>query len=328
MRRARIVGTGFYVPPYLETNAELEAKLGTPLPESIEKRVGIRQRYLTGPDLSSADLGCEACWAAIGDAGLKPADIDLLIVATDTPEYISPPTSAVIQGRLGAVNAGIYDLNASCAGFVAALDTAARMIGYDGQYNNVLVCGVYNMSKYADLTDSRVAAIFADGGGAVILQAAEGESGYLAARLYADGTQYDFLGIYGGGTKHPLTEEMIREKKHLLTFLKPLPPDRNIQMWPGLVTEAVARAGITVAEIDHILFTQINRWVIEEVMAILKLPMDRTTCIMDRFGYTGSACIPMALHDALKAGRIQSGDRVVMVGSGVGLSVAVAVFRW
>ena len=329
MRRARIVSTGIYVPPQRITNEELAVIMGKPVPDSIEQKLGIKQRFVTGPELSSADLGYGAAKAAIENAGLKPEDIDLVIVTTDTPEYISPPTASVVQGRLGAIHAGTFDLNSSCAGFPSAIDVAARMIGYDNQYNNILVCGVYNMTKYVDWTNERVAPIFADGGGAVVLQATEtGNSGFLSSKLYADGTQYDFLGIYVGGTKHPVTEELLKEKKQLLTFLKPLPPDRNIQLWPELVAETMERAGMTVRDIDHILFTQINRWVIEEVMGILGLPLVKTTFIMDKYGYTVSACLPMALDDALKNNRIKTGDIVVLVGSGVGLAVATAAFRW
>lgn len=328
MNRAKIVGSGFYVPPTCITNEELSVIMGKPVPDSIAAKLGIKQRYITGPSLSSGDLGYEAAKAAIEDAGLAPEDIDLVIVTTDTPEYISPPTASVVQGRLGARNAGTFDVNASCAGFATSLDMASRMIGYDGQYRNILVCGVYNMTKFVDWTNERVAPIFADGGGAVVLQAStEGQSGFLSSKLYADGTQYDFLGIYGGGTKHPPTKEMLAEKRHLLTFLKPLPPDRNIQLWPAIVTETMSRAGLKVEDIDHIFFTQINRWVIEEVMGKLGLPLEKTTFIMDRYGYTGSACLPMALDDARKGGRVKQGDVVVFVGSGVGLAVGAAAFR-
>ena len=327
MRRAKIAGTGLYVPPTLITNEQLAAMMGKPVPETIETKLGIKQRYITGDELSSADLGTEAARKAIADAGIRPEDIDLVIVATDTPEYISPATAAVVQGRLGAVNAGTFDLNASCAGFVTALDVGSRMIGYDNHVNTILVCGVYNMTKFVDWSNERTAPIFADGGGAVVLQANEGERGFLSSKLYADGTQYDFLGIYAGGAKKPVTKEIIENNEHLLTFLKPLPPDRNIKLWPEIIPQALERAGLTVKDVDHFFLTQINRWVIEEVMKILNQPMEKATCIMDKYGYTGSACIPMALDDARKAGRVKDGDVIVMVGSGVGLSVACGVFR-
>jgi 3-oxoacyl-[acyl-carrier-protein] synthase-3 len=302
--------------------------MGKPLPASIEGKLGIKQRYVTGDEFSSADLATNAAKAAIADAGIKPEDIDMVIVTSDTPEYISPPTSSVVQGRLGAVNAGTFDMNASCAGFTTALDVASRMIGYDTAYKNILLCGVYNMTKFVNWEDEKVAPIFADGGGAVVLQATEGENGYLAAKVYADGTQYDLLGIFVGGTKIPVTKERVENKEHYLTFLKPLPPARNIELWPKLVPQALQRAGLEIKDIDHILFTQINKWVIEEVMKVLDLPMEKTTCIMDKYGYTGSACLPMALNTAINNKKIKPGDIVVLVGSGVGLSVSVAVFRW
>lgn len=330
MRKARIAGVGMWVPPLRLTNDELGLRMGKPVPPHIETKLGIKARHITGDDFSSADLGTEAAKAALANAGLKPQDIDMVIVTSDTPEYISPPTSAVIQGRLGAVNAGIFDVNASCTGFVATLDLASRMIGYDQTYKHILVIGVYNMTKFIDFTNEKVAPIFADGGGAVVLSAIETDagSGYLSAKLVADGTQFDFLGIYAGGTKQPISHEAIDKGEHLLTFLKPLPADRNIKLWPPLIREALERAGLTLSDVKHLLFTQINKAVIEEVMAILGLPMSQTTCAMDKYGYTGSACLPIALHEALTAGSIQPGDVVVLVGSGVGLSSGAVVFHW
>ena len=330
MRRARISGVGMWVPPLRLTNEELGLRMGKPVPPQIEAKLGIKARHITGDDFSSAALGTEAARAAIANAGLQSEDIDLVVVATDTPEYISPPTSAVVQGRLGAINAGIFDVNASCTGIVAALDLASRMIGYDQTYRHILVVGIYNMTKFIDFTNEKVAPIFADGGGAVVLSAtaADNGRGYLSAKLIADGTQYDFLGIYAGGTKQPISHAAIDKGEHLLTFLKPLPGDRNVKLWPPLIVAALERAGLTLADVSHLLFTQINKAVIEEVMGILGLPMSRTTCSMDQYGYTGSACIPIALHEALQAGAIQPGDIVVMVGSGVGLSSGAVVFRW
>lgn len=330
MRRAKISGVGMWVPPLRLTNEELGLRMGKPIPPQIEAKLGIRARHITEDQYSSADLGVEAAKAALADAGLQPEEIDLVIVTSDTPEYISPPTSAVVQGRLGAVNAGIFDVNASCTGFVATLDLASRMIGYDTAYKHILVIGVYNMTKFVDFTNEKVAPIFADGGGAVVLSATEAEDGrgYLSAKLVADGTQYDFLGIYAGGTKQPISHEAIDKGEHLLTFLKPLPGDRNVKLWPPLIAEALERAGLTLADVKHLLFTQINKSVIEEVMGILGLPMSQTTCAMGEYGYTGSACIPIALYEAIKAGSINPGDIVVMVGSGVGLSSGAVVFRW
>lgn len=327
-RRARIMGTGMYVPPTLVTNEQLSARLGKPLPETIEKNLGIRQHYVTGDFLSAADLGVEAARAALADAGIDAAAIDLVIVTTDTPEYMSPPTASVVQGRLGAVNAGTFDVNGACSGFAAALTAASRMIGCGGDYHRALVIGVYNMTKYANQSSEFFAAVFGDGGGAVVLEATEEDAGYLASEMWADGSYHDYFGVFAGGAKYPLTAQCLEQGEHLLRIDKPYPPDINTANWPRLVRNAAAKAGIAVRDIDHILFTQINRSTIEIVMAELGLPMAKTTCAMDRFGYTGSACLPIALCQALAGNKIRRGDIVVLLGSGVGAAMAVSVFRW
>ncbi|MDR5659927.1 ketoacyl-ACP synthase III [Serpentinicella sp. ANB-PHB4] len=327
MTNAKVAGTGMYVPNNLITNEQMAEMFGQPLKPSLEAKVGIKQRYVTGEDESTVDLATEAGKKAIEDAGLSELDIDLVIVATDTPEYISPASSSVVQGRLGAKNAGTFDINASCSGFVTATDVAASMI-MRGGYNNVLVIGVYNMTKFVDKTNINVFPIFADGAGAVVLQATEEDRGLLASKLIADGTQYDFLGIYAGGTKNPMTPERLENKENLLTFLKPLPGDRNIKLWPGLIKETLEKANLEYKDVDHFLFTQINKHVIVEVMKVLEMPMEKTTCIMGEYGYTGSACIPMAMDVAAKENKIKEGDTVVLVASGVGFNVACTVIKW
>jgi len=327
MFSAKIIGTGLYVPNNLVTNADMEKLLGQHLKPSLEGKLGIKQRYITGDDESSVDLATKAGEKAIQDAGLTAGDINLVIVTTDTPEYISPATSSVVQGRLKAVNAGAFDINASCSGFVSSLDVASRMV-MSGGYENILLIGVYNMTKFIDKTDLNVFPIFADGAGAVVISESTEQGGFVGSKLIADGTQYDLLGIYGGGTKYPITPERIANKEHLLQFLKPLPADRNIKLWPPMIKELLATHGLEYKDIDHIFFTQINKWVIDEVMPILGLPMEKTTIIMDKYGYTGSACIPMALDVALKEGKLKQGDNVVFIASGVGFAVAAALYKW
>lgn len=328
MRRARVIGTGMYVPPTLVTNEDVVKRLGKPLPEIIEKNLGIKQHYITGQDLSSVDLGVEAARMAIANAGILPTDLDLVLVTTDTPEYITPPTASVIQGLLGAVNAGTFDLNGACSGFAAAIDVASRMVGYDETYRHVLVIGVYNMTKYVDQDNPFFSSVFADGGGAVVLRATIDDAGYLASELWADGSYHDCFGVFGGGTKYPHTIERIEKNEQQLLMIKPYPADINTTNWPRLVHKALAKAKLTIIDVDHIIFTQINRSTIESVMAELGLSMDKTTCTMDRYGYTGSACIPIALHHAITEGNIQQGDIVVLLGSGVGAAMAVDVLKW
>jgi 3-oxoacyl-[acyl-carrier-protein] synthase-3 len=328
MFSAKITGTGLYHPETLITNEELGNILGSPLKSSVETKIGIRQRYVTGPNQSTADMATFAANKAIEDAGISKEDVELCVVATDTPEYITPPTSCVVQGRVGCFNAGCFDINGSCSGFVAALNAASRMV-MTGGYKHALVIGVYNMTKFVDREAMpALAPIFADGAGAVIVSRTEEPGGFVDSKLIADGTQYDLMGIYVGGAKYPATEELCREGKAKLLSLKPLPGDRNIKLWPPIVQEIAAKNGLKVSDIDHFVFTQINKWVIEEVMKILEQPMEKTTCIMGDYGYTGSACIPMALDVALKNGNIKKGDKVLLLASGVGFAVAATLFQF
>jgi len=318
-----------YVPETIETNADLDKFFGEPINPKYEQRIGYRQRHVTGMAESTADMAANAGEHAIADAGLDAEAIELVIVSTDTPEYISPPTACIVQGRLGATGAGAYDVNGACSGFVAALDSACRMV-MSGGYKSILVIGVYNMTKFVDRTNINLVPMFGDGAGAVVVSRSPEPGGFIGSKLFADGTQYDLMGIYGGGAKNPIEAPgTIEEKKYLLQSLKPLPADRNIKLWPPIITELVERNGLKTTDIDFIITTQINRWIIEEVMPILGLPMQRTICIMGEYGYTGSACIPMALDTARRTlGQPKKGDNVVFIASGVGLAVASALFKW
>ena len=304
-----------------------------PIKESFEHKIGIHQRHITGDSESTADLAVKAGERAIEDAGLSPEDIGLVVVATDSPEYISPPTACVVQGRLKALNAGAYDINGACSGFVAALDAMCRIV-MTGDHSvpalrHVLLIGAYNMTKYVDRENAALVPLFGDGAGAVVISRTEEDRGFIGSKLYADGTQYDFMGIYAGGAKNPLTPERIASKEYMLQSLKPLPADRNIKLWPPIITELVEQYGLKTTDIDFIICTQINKWIIDSIMPILGLPMERTICIMGEYGYTGSACIPMALDTARKTlNKPKKGDNVVFIASGVGLAVASTLFRW
>ncbi len=261
---------------------------------------------------------------ALRDSGIAAADLDLILLATDTPEYISPATSVVVQQRLGAVNAGTFDINCACAGFVTTLDTAFKYVIADPSYKNVLVIGCYAMSKFMDWTDKKTSTIFADGAGAVVLQAVEGEQHFLASKLVADGNYHNFMGIFAGGTRQPITAEVLAENNtNRLRFAQKYPPEVNIEGWPKVVNEVLAKAGLTLADIDMFLWTQVNISTIRVVMNEMGIPEEKTHTIMQKWGYTGSACIPMVFHDALEAGKIKRGNRIVMCASGGGIEHGV-----
>lgn len=329
MRYAKIAGTGSYVPETILTNDDLSRMLGDDINEFVSQTLGIRERHVCAADESTADLATAAAGRALEASGVKAEDLDLIVLATDTPEYVSPATSVVVQHRLGAKNAGTFDLNCACAGFVTALDTASKYIIADESYKNVLVIGAYAMSKYVDWTDKKTCTIFADGSGALVLQAGAEGPGFLASKLVAEGSFHDHMGIYAGGTRIPITEEVLQEGRWAkLRFAKKYPSEVNTEGWPAIVRDVLAKAGLTLEDIPLLLFTQVNLSTIKEVMAKLNLPMSRTHTIMGKWGYTGSACIPMVLDDAVREGKLKRGDNLVMCASGGGLNMACIAFRY
>jgi 3-oxoacyl-[acyl-carrier-protein] synthase-3 len=329
MTYARIIGTGSYVPEKVLTNADLSRMLGEDVDEFVSSVLGIRERHVCGEDESTADLATEAARRALEAAGLRAEDLDLVVLATDTPEYISPATSVVVQHRLGAKRAGTFDLNCACAGFVTAIDAASKYVIADSSYRHVLVVGAYAMSKYLDWSDKKTATIFADGAGAVVLRAGEERPGFLASKLVAEGSYHDHMGIYAGGTRMPVTENVLREGVwQKLRFAKKYPAEVNTEGWPAIVEDVLKKAGLTKEDVSLFLFTQVNLSTIKVVMEKMSLPWERTHTVMGKWGYTGSACIPMVLDDAVREGKLKPGDNFVMCASGGGLNMACAAFRW
>jgi 3-oxoacyl-[acyl-carrier-protein] synthase-3 len=329
MTYARIIGTGSYVPEKVLTNDDLSRMLGEDIDEFVSQVIGISERHVCADNESTADLATAASRKALQAADMSPEDLDLIVLATDTPEHLSPATSVVVQHRIGAKNAGTFDVSCACAGFVTALDAASKYIIADPAYRNVLVIGAYAMSKYIDWKDKKTATIFADGAGAVVLQASDKGPGFLASKLIANGSFSDYMGIYAGGTRMPITEEVLREGRWTkVRFARKYPPEVNIEGWPRIIHEVLKKSSLTVDGVALFLFTQVNLSTIKEVMKILEAPMERTHTIMQKWGYTGSACIPMVLDDAVREGKLKRGDNVIMCASGGGLNMACVAFRW
>jgi len=327
-RNAKIISTGYYVPEKILPNSYFNELLGEDVDTWLVENLTIRERRWCAENESSADLVIGAAKKTLKNAGLTAQDLDLIIIATDTPEYISPSTASIVQYRLGAKNAGTFDLNTACAGFVTALDVAAKYIKADENYNNILVVGAYAMSKYLDLQDKKTVTLFADGAGAVIVSATNEDVGFLGSKLHTEGQYHDWMGIYAGGTKNVCNENVINHKDHLLKFVKKFPKEINPTTWTSMVSELAASLGYKTTDIDKIFFTQININSIRETLENLNLDMSYTHTVMDRFAYTGSACIPMALADAVEKGKLKKNDLVFFMGSGGGLAFATAAFKW
>ncbi len=329
MRHATITGTGSFVPARVVANAELSAALGEDVEDFVANVLGIRERRWCAEGESTADLAERAARAALADAGLGPEDVDLLIVSTDTPEHVSPATSSVLHGRLGLPRAaGTFDVNSACAGFATALDCAWKYVRADERYERVLVVAVYAMSKFLDPADKKTVTIFADGAGAVVVERSD-HPGIMASELYADGSLAPGMGVFAGGTAEPVTEEVLRSGvRNRLRFVTKYPREVNEEGWPRIARSVLSRIRETPADVDLWLWTQVNRSTIQAVMERLGEPMEKAHTVMGKWGYTGSACLPMALDDAARAGRLQEGDLVVLTGSGAGLSMGCVALRW
>lgn len=327
MAYAKIVGTGRYVPERCVTNAEFDRRYGRDIDGWLRENVGIQTRHFAAPHELGSDLAVHAAQQALERARLQAQELDLLIVATDTPDYISPATASVVQHKLGAPRAGVFDVNNACAAFVTGLTIGAKYIATEpARYRNALVVGTYAMSKYVNWDDYKTATLFADGAGAVVLQAADAP-GLLSSAMAADGQYHDYMGIYVGGTSQ-VPEAANLDQKYL-TIAKRFPPDLNATHWPQLVRQVCQGAQAQVKDINRIYFTQINLNTIKQVMNDLGLPLERTHWIMDKWGYTGSACVPMALDDHVTQGKgPKPGDLVVFCASGGGHAMAAAAFRW
>jgi 3-oxoacyl-[acyl-carrier-protein] synthase-3 len=329
MRYAKITATGAYLPEREITNDELRKRFDATVPEFIDKMeqsTGIRSRWYAPEEWAASDIALRAAQQVLERAGKTPADIDLIILGTDSPDFITPSTSVVLQHKLGATNAGTFDVGCACVSFPTGVAAGAGLIASIPSLKTVLVVGVYMMHKLADPNDPTIF-FYGDGAGAAILEPSD-EPGFMGAAFQADGSYARAWGIYAGATAEPSSEEALREGRTRVRLLDRYPPEINDEGWPRLVRRLAKDSGFEISDVDFVIFTQVRKPTIELVMNDLGLPMEKTHTIMEEWGYTGSACIPMALDDAVRKGKIRKGDLVVMVGSGVGYNQAAAAVKW
>lgn len=329
MRNAIIHSIGAYVPERVVPNSFFDELLGENVSDWLAENVQIYERRWCAENQSVADLATQAVRNALENGKVKPEDVDLLVISTDTPEYISPSTASKVQHMLGLKNAGTFDINTACAGFVTALDAGAKYIRSDENYSTVVVVGAYAMSKYLNMTDKKTVTLFADGAGAVVLKASGEEGrGYLTSQLITKGQYHDHMGIYAGGSHQPLSQQVLDEKDHLLKFVHKFPKELNPEMWSMMANTLAERIGVKPTDVDHYLLTQININSIWETMDLLGVAREKAPTVMHHYGYTGSACIPLALNEIYKNGKLKRGDLLFFIGSGGGLAFASAAFRY
>jgi len=327
-RHATIVATGRYVPEREVTNDDLRELFDEAIPEFVDKMEassGILTRWWAPDDWTTSDLALPAVRQALERAGRSPEDVDLIILGTDTPDYITPATSVVLQHKLGAKNAGTFDVGCACASFPTGLTIASGLIATNPGLKTVVVVGVYLMHRLADPDDPMIF-FYGDGAGAAVLEPAD-EPGFISSAFLADGAFHRHWGLYSGGTFEPATEESVREGRARVRMLERYPPEVNHEGWPRVARALAEEGGFALDEVDLAIFTQVRKPSIELVMQELGLPLERAHTVMEKWGYTGSACVGLAFDDAVRQGKVAPGDLVIFVGSGVGYNQAGASFR-
>ncbi|WP_199350986.1 3-oxoacyl-ACP synthase III family protein [Haliangium ochraceum] len=311
------------------SNAELSerfAALGKPeVIGKFESRTGILRRFYAPDDWATSDLAVRAAEKALARAGRKPEDVDLIILGTDSPDYITPATSVVVQDKLGAKRAGTFDIGCACASFPTALATASGLIATNPALRTVLVIGAYMMQRLADPEDP-VVFFYGDGAGAVVIEPSD-EPGFVGTAMQADGAFRSAWNILAGGTAEPASEEAVRAGRTQVHMHEKYPAFINDDGWPRLLRRLAEENEFSFDQVSQFLFTQVSKPTIEKVMGIIEQPVEKAHLIMHEAGYTGSACIPMAFDSALQAGKIHEGDLVVFIGSGVGYNQCATAFR-
>lgn len=325
-RSVGIIGTGKYVPEKILTNADLEKMVDTN-DEWIVSRTGIRERHIASSEQATSDLAYEAAIRALESAGLTAEDLELIIIATITPDTMFPSTACILQDKLGAKKAAAFDLSAACSGFVYGMATANGFI-QTGMYKNALVIGADTLSRITDYTDRNTCVLFGDGAGAVILGEVPEGRGFLSFDLGAEGAGGDLLKLEGGGSRLPASNETVQDGKHFI-YMNGREVFKFAVRVMGTATEEVLRkAGKTKEDIDLFVPHQANIRIIQSAMQRLSLPEEKCVVNVDKYANTSAASIPLALVEAAEDGRIKEGDTVLLVGFGGGLTWGASVIVW
>ena len=326
-RSVSIVGTGSYVPERILDNDELSERVST-TDEWITTRTGIKERRIAAKDEYTSDMASRAALAALEQAGLSAKDIDLILVATATPDMIFPATACFVQTKIGASNAAALDVSAACSGFLVALEIGQQFIT-SHTYDTVLVIGAEKLSSITNWTDRNTCVLFGDGAGAAILQHRDEKShGVISTHIGSDGTYSDILWMPGGGCKQPITAENAHQ--HLQTIHmsgKDVYRQAVISMIDAS-KKALDKAGLTIDDIACVIPHQANVRIIEAIAERMKIPMDRFFVNLDRYGNTSAAAVAIALDEANRSGRLKAGDYILMVVFGGGLTWSSTVLEW
>ena len=324
--RAQITGTGAAVPDRVIDNQEL-ARLTGISAGAIWRRTGIRERRWASPGEATSDLAARAGLQALACAGERPQDLDAIIVSTTSADMPLPSSACHVQRLLGAPHAVSFDLAASCSGFLYALSVGAQMIG-GGQVGRILVVAAEVKSRFLNFTEGETAILFGDGAGAAVLRPAVDDRGIRSVTLGSDGSLADLIGIRAGGSRRPPCEKTVAEGLHTITMQGPRLFRRAVRRLEAAVLETLKAHSLAIADIRWFMFHQANGRLLENVTERLGIPADRHISVIEQYGNTSSSSLPLTLDAAIKAGKIKSGDLVLLAAIGSGLTWGTALIKW
>jgi 3-oxoacyl-[acyl-carrier-protein] synthase III len=324
-RRVAILGIGSYVPERILTNAELEKMVDT-TDEWIVTRSGIRERHIARDDQATSDLGAEAARRALANSGITPEEIDLIIVATLSPDMPFPNTACFVQNLIGAKNATCIGLEAACAGFLFAVDSASQYL-LTGRFKTALVIGAEKLSAVTDWQDRATCVLFGDGAGAVVLQVRESGEGILSTVTGSDGRLNALLNIPGGGSRNPASLQTIEKRMHFMKMEGKEVFKHAVRAMGEAARKALEKAGLTINDVACVVPHQANMRIVEAIRDRLGVGPEKFFINLDKYGNMSAASIPVALDEALREGRIKKGDNIVLVAFGGGFTWGAMVVR-
>ena len=325
VRNVKIIGTGSYVPEKILTNKDLESIVPTNS-QWIEENTGIKERHIASKDEATSDLATKAALRAIENSGLSKNDIDLIIVATATPDRLAPSTASIVQGKLQAYNAVAFDIAAVCSGFLYGMSVATQFIAA-GVYDNVLVIGADTFSKITDWK-RRDAVFFGDGAGAAVFTHGNVNEGFMALRLYTDGRGKDNFTIPAGGSEMPATIDTVNQGLHFFRMNGRAVYDIGTQVLPLAIQQVLKDTGLTIADIDYLIPHQPSIRILQKTAEIIGLPWEKVMTNMDKYANTSGGTIPILLDEVNKAGKLKNGNNILFAAVGSGCTYGAAILKW
>jgi 3-oxoacyl-[acyl-carrier-protein] synthase-3 len=326
VRNVKIIGTGSYVPEKIYTNKYLETIIDTNS-EWIEKNLGIKERHIASDDETTSDLAFKAGIAAVNNSGLLIEDIDLIIVATATPDRLAPSTASIVQYKMKAFNAVAFDISAVCSGFMYAMSVGSQFIA-SGVYDNVLLIGADTFSKITDWT-RRDAVFFGDGSGAAVLSSGNINEGFMSFRLYTDSSKDRFgFTIPGGGSEIPSTHKSVEENKHFFQMDGRAVYDSATVALPKAINQVLNDTGLSISEIDYMIPHQPSIKILQKTAELIGLPWEKVMTNMDKYANTSGGTLPILLDEVNRSGKLNKGDMILFAAVGSGWTYGASILKW